>query len=198
VTAKTGKVLHRPMLRRSLTLLFVALAALAFGACGNKEARTLHAATEAEYVDVGPLKYQVQISRLLNPTSTEDRAYLIDLPAGQDLGTDDEWFAVFMRVENPTDSPQPVADQYEIVDTEDNKYRPVQFGPKNVFVYRARTVGAEQVLPLPDSPAGQASIQGAMLLFKIPYKNLENRPLELRIPAPAGTTDEVGTIDLDV
>jgi hypothetical protein len=37
-----------------------------------------------------------------------------------------------------------------------------------------------------------------MLLFKIPYKNLENRPLELRIPAPAGTTGEVGKIDLDV
>jgi hypothetical protein len=186
------------MLRRSLTLLLVALAALALGACGNKHARTLHAATEAEYVDVGPLKYQVQISRLLNPYSTEDRAYLIDLPAGQDLAPTDEWFAVFMRVENPTDSPQPVADQYEIVDTEDNRYKPIQFGPKNVFVYRAGTVGAEQVLPLSDSPAGQDSIQGAMLLFKIPVKNLENRPLELRIPAPAGTTNEVGTIDLDV
>jgi hypothetical protein len=186
------------MLRRSITLLLVALATLALGACGNKHARTLHAATEAEYVDVGPLKYQVQISRLLNPTSTEDRAYLVDLPAGQSLGTADEWFAVFMRVENPTDSPQPVAHQYEIVDTEDNVYRPIQFGPKNVFVYRAGTVGAKQILPLPDSPAGQDSIQGAMLLFKIPYKNLENRPLELRIPAPAGTTNEVGTIDLDV
>ena len=186
------------MPRRSTTLLLVALAALALGACGNKEERTLQAATEAEYVDVGPLKYQVQISRLLNPTSVEDRAYLVDLPAGQDLGAADEWFAVFMRVENETDSPQPVADQYEIVDTEDNKYRPVQFGPKNVFVYRAGMVGAKQILPLADSPSGQASIQGAMLLFKIPYKNLENRPLELRIPAPAGTTDEVGTIDLDV
>jgi hypothetical protein len=185
-------------MRRLLVSVAAVAAALAITACGNKEAETLHGTTEGAYLDLGGMKYQVQISRLLNPNDPEDRGYLVDLPAGQDLGTDDEWFAVFMRVENPTDSPQPVADQYEIVDTEDNKYRPVQFGPKNVFVYRARTVGAEQVLPLPDSPAGQASIQGAMLLFKIPYKNLENRPLELRIPAPAGTTDEVGTIDLDV
>ena len=198
MSVETGKVRFRPMLRRSLTLLVVALAALALGACGDKEERTLHAETEAEYVDVGPLKYQVQISRLLNPNDPEDRGYLVDLPAGQDLGTDDEWFAVFMRVENPTDSPQPVADAYEIVDTDDNKYTPIEFGPKNSFVYRPGTVGPEQILPLPDSPAGQSSIQGAMLLFKIPYKNLENRPLELRIPAPAGTTDEVGTIDLDV
>ncbi|HEX7299113.1 MAG TPA: hypothetical protein VF257_08895 [Solirubrobacteraceae bacterium] len=186
------------MLRRSLTLLLVALAALALGACGNRHARTLHAATEGEYVDVGPLKYQVQISRLLNPTSTEDRAYLVDLPSGQDLGPADEWFAVFMRVENETDDPQPAAAQYEIVDTQDNVYRPIQFGPKNVFAYRAGTIGPEQILPLPDSPAGQNSIQGALLLFKIPFRNLENRPLELRIPAPAGTGNEVGTIDLDV
>jgi hypothetical protein len=198
MTSQMGRVRPRPMLRRSLTLLLVALVALALGACGNKHARTLHAATEGEYVDVGPLKYQVQISRLLNPTSTEDRAYLIDLPAGQELGATDEWFAVFMRVENGSDSPQPAADDYEIVDTEENHYRPIQFGPKNVFAYRAGMIASKQILPLPDSPAGQNSIQGALLLFRIPFKNLENRPLELRIPPPAGTGDEVGTIALDV
>jgi hypothetical protein len=198
VTVKTGKVRYRPMLRRSLTLLLVALAALALGACGHKHARTLHAATEGEYVDVAAMKYQVQISRLLNPNSTEDRAYLLDLPPGQDLGPSDEWFAVFMRVQNESDRPQPAADQYEIVDTEGNRYRPLQMGPKNVFAYRVGMIGSKEILPLPDSPAGQNSIQGALLLFKIPVKNLENRPLELRIPAPAGTTNEVGTIDLDV
>jgi hypothetical protein len=186
------------MPRRSLMLLLVAVAALALGACGNKEARTLHAATEGEYVDVGDLKYQVQISRLLNPTDPEDRGYLIDLPADQTLGPKDEWFAVFMRVENGSKDPRPVADQYEIVDTQENHYRPVQMGPKNVFAYRAGTLGAQQILPFPSSPAGQNSIQGALLLFKIPFANLENRPLELRIPPPAGAGNEVGTIDLDV
>jgi hypothetical protein len=185
------------MPRRTLTLLLIALAALGLGACGNKESRTLHADTEGEYIDLGPLKYQVQISRLLNPASTEDRAYLVDLPAGESLGADDEWFAVFMRVENGSDDPQRAAADYEIIDTQENHYTPVQMGPKNVFAYRPDVIGSDQVLPLPDSPAGQGSIQGAMLLFKIPVANFANRPLELRIAAPQVTKD-IGIVDLDV
>ena len=185
------------MPRRALTLLLVALAAVALGACGNKHSHVLHAETEGVYVDVGELKYQVQISRLLNPTDPEDRGYLVDLPAGEQLGADDEWFAIFMRVENGSEDPQRAADQYEIVDTDENTYRPVQMGPKNVFAYRPGVVDAHETLPLQDSPAGQSSIQGALLLFKIPYANLENRPLELRIAAPQ-TTRDVGTVDIDV
>ena len=78
----------------------VLVAALVFAGCGDKHDYNLAAETEGEYVDVGPMKYQVQISRLLNPNDPEDRGYLIDLPAGESLGADDEWFAVFMRVEN--------------------------------------------------------------------------------------------------
>jgi hypothetical protein len=187
------------MSRRSLTLLLlVVTAAMALGACGNKHSRILHAETEGEYVDVGALKYQVQISRLLNPNDPEDRGYLAALPAGQQLGPNDEWFAVFMRVENGSDEAQRPAEDYEIHDTQENSYRPVEMGPENVFAYRASPIPSHQVLPLPDSPAGQNSIQGSLLLFRIPFRNLENRPLELRISAPEGTTDEVATIDLDV
>ena len=186
------------MFRRSLTLLLVVIAPLALGACGDKHDRILHAETEGEYVDVGPLKYQVQISRLLNPNDPEDRGYLVALPAGQQLGPSDEWFAVFMRVENATGEAQRPAADYEIHDTQKNSYRPVQMGAENVFAYRADPIPAHEVLPLADSPAGQNSIQGALLLFRIPFRNLENRPLELRISAPEGTTGEVATIDLDV
>jgi hypothetical protein len=184
------------MLRRCLTLLLVAFAVVAVGACGNKESRTLHADTEGEYVDVGPMKYQVQISRLLNPNDPEDRGYLVDLPAGESLGPDDEWFAVFMRVENGSEHAAPVASQYEIVDTQENTYTPIEMGPKNVFAYRPGVLGAHQVLPFSDSPAGQNTIQGALLLFKIPVANFENRPLELRISSTQ--TKDVGTVDLDV
>lgn len=185
------------MLRRSLTLLLVALAALAVGACGNKESRTLHADTEGEYIDVGPMKYQVQISRLLNPNDPEDRGYLIDLPSGESLGADDEWFAVFMRVENGSEDAGPVADNYEIVDTQENRYTPIQMGPKNVFAYRPAVLQPKDILPLPSSAAAEGTIQGSMLLFKIPVANFQNRPLELQIPSPQGG-GETGTVDLDV
>jgi hypothetical protein len=182
---------------RWLPLLLVALAALTLGACGNKKAHTLHATTEGPYIDVGPLKYQVQISRLLNPANPEDAGYLIDLPADQQLGPKDQWFGVFMRVENGTDDPQPAADHYEIVDTQGNRYSPIQMGPKNVFTYRAAPIPANDTLPLPDSPAGSNTIQGAMLLFKIPVANFENRPLVLRVSS-SSVPNQVGTIDLDV
>jgi hypothetical protein len=185
------------MRARSLTLLLVAVASLALAACGDKEERTLHGDTEGTYIDVGPLKYQVQISRLLNPTDVEDRDYLTDLPADQALGPEDQWFAVFMRVENTSDKAAPAATNYSIRDTEGNVYRPVTMGPKNVFAYRAATLQPKDILPLPGSAAGENTIQGAMLLFKIPVKNFENRPLVLQIPSPSGG-NETGTVDLDV
>ena len=186
------------MFRRLVTLMLVALAAVALGACGNKEDVTLHGDTEGIYIDVGGLKYQVQISRLLNPTDREDSGYLIDLPASQQLGADENWFAVFMRVENDSDKAEPATNAYSIRDTQGNVYKPIAMGPKNVFAYRAGTLGAHQILPFADSPAGANTIQGALLLFKIPVANFENRPLELRISPPAGEGTEVGTIDLDV
>jgi hypothetical protein len=185
------------MRARSLTLLLVAVASLALAACGNKEERTLHGDTEGTYIDVGPLKYQVQISRLLNPNDVEDKGYLTDLPADQTLAPDEQWFAVFMRVENTSDKAAPAATDYSIRDTEGKVFRPVTMGPKNVFAYRAATLQPKDILPLPGSPAGESTIQGAMLLFKIPVANFENRPLVLQIPSPSGG-NETGTVDLDV
>ena len=175
----------------------VALAALALGACGNKEERTLHGTTEGIYIDVGDLKYQVQISRLLNPTDREDSGYMIDLPADQQLAKDENWFAVFMRVENDSDKPAPATDGYSIRDTQGNVYKPITMGPKNVFAYRPAVLQPKDVLPLPSSPAAENTIQGSMLLFKIPVANFQNRPLELEIPPPGGK-GPTGTVDLDV
>jgi len=183
--------------RRIVMLLLVAVAALALGACGNKEEKVLHGDTEGIYIDVGGLKYQVQISRVLNPTDREDSGYLIDLPAGEQLASDENWFAVFVRVENDGDKAEPAATDYSIKDTQGNVYKPVAMGPKNVFAYRPATLQPKDLLPLPSSPAAESTIQGSMLLFKIPVANFSNRPLVLQIPAPNGG-NETGTVDLDV
>jgi hypothetical protein len=183
--------------RRLVTLMLVALAALVLGACGNKEERTLHGDTEGIYIDVGDLKYQVQISRVLNPNDREDRGYLVDLPADQQLGSDENWFAVFMRVENDSDKAAPATNDYSIKDTQGNVYKPIAMGPKNVFAYRPAVLQPKDILPLPSSAAAESTIQGAMLLFKIPVANFQNRPLVLQIPEPEGG-NETGTVDLDV
>src|SRR5919197_2857665 len=185
------------MRARLLTVLLVVIAALAVGACGDKQEITLHGDTEGTYIDVGGLKYQVQISRLLNPTDREDEGYLVDLPAGQTLGATDQWFAIFMRVENDSDKAARAATAYDIRDTQDNVYRPIEMGPKNVFAYRSAVLQPKDILPLPSSPAAESTIQGSMLLFKIPVANFQNRPLVLEIHSP-NSGQPTGTVDLDV
>ena len=135
---------------------------------------------------------------MLNPTDREDSGYLIDLPADQQLKPDENWFAVFMRVENDSDKAAPATDAYSIRDTQGNVYKPIAMGPKNVFAYRPAVLQPKDILPLPSSAAAENTIQGAMLLFKIPVANFQNRPLELLIPPPAGVGGGTGTVDLDV
>jgi hypothetical protein len=185
------------MPRLKLLVVVLALAAAVLSGCGNKESKVLEGSTEGSYLDVGDLKYQVQISRILNPASREDRSLLIGLPAGQRLGAADQWFAIFMRVQNTTGRPLPMAQRYEIEDTQGNRFHPIAMGRQNVFAYRSGPLAGNEIYPPASTPAAESTIQGSLLLFKIPNADLENRPLELRIrsPLPPG---ELGEVALDV
>ncbi|HEU4658513.1 MAG TPA: hypothetical protein VFR97_13355 [Capillimicrobium sp.] len=186
-------------LRRLLALLTLALLALPLAACGNKEETITFGETEGAYLDVGDLTYQVQISRILNPNDNEDKSYLVDVPASEaDLAPDEAWFAVFMLVQNLEDEPSEAATDFEIVDTEENVYRPITIGPENVFAYRGGTVEAGSTLPEPDTAArNNPSVNGALLLFKVKQDSFANRPLELEIRAEGAEPSEAA-VDLDV
>ena len=187
----------RRLLRFSLAVAVVAFAAFSAG-CGNQvETRTV-AATEGPYLDLGDLQYQVQISRYLNVNDVEDATYLSGLPANTAQPTGDEtWFGVFMRVRNSTDEALAPANDFEIVDTQDNVYRPIPLDPKvNPFAYVADPIPPQSMLPAEDSIASEGVIkQGALLLFKIKTDSLQNRPLILRFRKGSGTQ---ATVDLDV
>jgi hypothetical protein len=183
---------------RVLALLAVAVLGLAAGACGNKKHEVTRGETEGIYLDLGDLKYQVQISRQLNPADAEDRAYLAGVPAAErTLRPDQTWFAIFVRVQNTTNSPHTSAEEFEIIDTQGTIFRPIELGPENPFAYRPATLPPESVLPRPDSPAAENTIQGSLLLFKMPYANLENRPLEFEIRDPADP-ERTALVALDV
>lgn len=188
------------MLRRLATLLSLFALTAVLAACGVKEEVVLAGETEGVYLDVGepPIKYQVQISRQLNPANVEDRAYLTGIPEEEStLEAEEVWFAVFVRVENDGDSAQPTAKEFLIEDTEDNEYEPVELEPDNNYAYRPKTLPAGDRIPPLDSTAEQGTIQGSLLLYKIPRKNLENRPLEFIIKSPQAP-QRVGTVDLDI
>ena len=187
-----------PRLARLAMLCVAALAALAASGCGNKEDKVTLAETEGIYVTVDDLKYQIQISRILNPAARDDAAYLRGLPEDEaELADDEVWYAIFIRVENDTDEPHPTAEEFTIVDTQDDEFEPVPLDPAlNDFVYEPTELQPGEVLPADDTPAADNTIRGALLLFKVPAAALANRPLELEIASPSG--GEGAVIDIDV
>jgi hypothetical protein len=183
-------VLRRP------PIVALLLAAALLSACGHKVDRITHGDTEGAYLDVGPLKYQVQISRQLNPSNVEDKTFLSGLtPADRALPRDTVWFAVFIRVENESGHTQNPAQVFSITDTQDNVFKPVPLASSNAFAYRAQPMPDKTLIPPVDSVASDSNIQGSLLVFKIPRVSLANRPLELKVTSP---DNESGTVDLDV
>ena len=101
-----------------------------------------------------------------------------------------------MRVQNESGKPQPAADQYAIKDTQGTIFRPITMGKDNLYAYRGGTVRPAPADPGARHAAASSTIQGSLLLFKIPVKNFENRPLEsnrssIRTTASVDSTLEV-------
>jgi hypothetical protein len=174
------------------------LAVAALGGCGNKQDEITQSESEGNYLDLGELKYQVQISRQLNPADSEDQGYLVGVrPEDRQLAADETWYGIFIRVQNTTEEPHEAAEEFEIRDTQGNVERPLELEPENVFAYRPARVPPDGLIPELDSPSAENTIQGSLLLFKIPYSNLENRPLEFEIADPADPSRKV-SVALDV
>lgn len=182
---------------RLIVLAAALVCALLASGCGNRvEVRTV-GETEGLYLDVDELKYQIQISRYLNPADVEDRSYLVGLPEGAtDPAGDETYFGVFIRVSNSTDEEIAPANDFEIIDTQENIYRPIPLdGELNPFAYRPDPIPPKSLIPEPDSVASEGVIQGSLLLFKVKTSSLQNRPLEFRFRRGSGVT---GIVDLDV
>jgi hypothetical protein len=185
---------------RPIVLAVVLLALVAAG-CGNEEedATAVVADTEGLYLDVNGLKYQLQMSRYMNPNDVEDREYLVGLPESSQPPSEDEiYFGVWVRVENVSETEtRPAASIWEIHDTQDNVYRPIPLDTDvNPFAFEPVDVPPKTVIPLNDSGAGQGPVQGSLLLFKIRNESFQNRPLELKFRNGGGGQE--GTYDLDV
>jgi hypothetical protein len=184
------------MLRAAIA---TALLGLVLVGCGGETGQVTTAETEGLYLDINGLKYQIEMSRYMNPADVEDAEYLIGLPESTPPPSEDETlFGVWVRVENTSeDETRPAASRWEIHDTQENIYRPLPVDPDlNEFAYEAVDVPPKTVLPLPTSAAGQGPIQGLMLLFKIRNESFQNRPLELKFSN--GGAGQEGTYDLDV
>lgn len=180
------------------------VATLVLGACGDSHTRVTtgtyagESGQNAPYLNVGPLVYEVQLSRELNPANVEDAAYLQGLTLAQrTLKPGEEWFAVFIQVYNHTSTAHLGASNVTISDTQNNVYTPIMPDQTNQFAYRAGLIPAESQVPVPSSVAANGGTQGALLLYKIQVVSLDNRPLTIHIVDPTNAT-QTASAELDV
>src|SRR5437763_12097668 len=145
-------------LRKPSIALVALIATAALGACGSSHSKVTggtyagESGANAPYLDVGPLVYQAQLSRELNPYDTEDASYLEGLtPAQRALSHSQEWFAVFLQVFNNGSKPAPASTNLTIRDTQGNVYSPVLPNQTNLYAFRGGGVPGESRLPVSDS-----------------------------------------------
>jgi len=183
-------------LRRRLFLVVGALlVVLGTTACGQI-AHPTSSDNEGVYVDAGPLTYQVQISRELNPFNIEDKEYLSGVTAPAPA-PDQEWFAVFLWAKNETHSDHVTTNSFDIVDTIGKKYYPIPINAAiNPYAWTATALKPLDIYPKPDSTAYFGPTQGGELLFKLNNSIYSNRPLTLEIYAAGQKHPTTVTLDL--
>lgn len=202
-------MIHPPRIARALgkpsLLALMAVSALALSACSDNSHTRVTTGTyagesgqNAPYLNVGPLIYEVQLSRELNPYDTEDASYLTGLtPAQRKLAPGEEWFGVFLQVYNESSAPHPAATRLTVTDTQENVYSPTVPALTNEFAYRGGLLASKARIPALDTVAADGPTQGALLLYKIKIVSLDNRPLILKIVDPLDPSQSASA-ELDV
>jgi hypothetical protein len=182
---------------RRILLIVLALASLGLTACGERKETITVGESEAEFVTLGELQYQVQLSRQLNPAAQGDRDLLVGVaPSERGLQPDEIWFGVWLRALNGTEAPQELADEFTIKDTTGTEFEPVD-NAESVFAWRPGLIEGGGVYPALGSASANSPTTGAILLFKMPVATLDFRPLEFEFGS-SELPDRISAIRLDV
>jgi hypothetical protein len=179
------------LLTKTVCLALVSVTMVFGTACGNREERT--SGDEGELVHVGDVVYQVQLTRLLNPHQRPDDSYIRGQPT---LPADEQYLAVFLRIENEgKESYSPPRDM-RVVDTEGNQYLPLDASQTGFGLDFGEAIPPGKSAPPPNSPAAQGPASASLLLFRVKVQSAtENLPVKLEVPAGA---NKISRIRLDV
>ncbi len=182
---------------RTLLLAVLALAVVLSG-CAERGPIS-DAGTEGSYLAAGPLTYQVQISRELNASDVEDRAYLSNLGPGVTApGPGEEWFGVWLQVKNESSAPARSTSNIRIVDTQGTMYEPIPIPASNPFAYEAETLAPGAFQPTSNSPAASGPIQGSLVLFRIKTSAYQDRPLTMQLLSAEAPEKVQASVKLDL
>lgn len=175
--------------RKPLVLCVLLVGVLTLAACGAGEEEL--EVPEGEPIELGPLRYNVQITRFLNPGDAEDDAYLAGQPAA---GEGEAYLGVFLTIDNESSDTLSVPSDFELRDTRDNTFAPSP-SESPFAIQLGAQIPPEGEVPEPGTAAASGPIKGAMVLFLIEESVAENRPLKLEIPASGGPP---GAVELDI
>jgi hypothetical protein len=178
--------------RKGALALALSLAVVLVGAagCGEEEEKEV---VEGEPLELTDLRFNVQITRFLNPSDREDGDYLegqqVPPPDGQD------YLGVFIEIDNEGSEAArlPTAADLSVVDTTGEAYEALD-SESPFALDLGGNIDAHSEVPAPDTPASSGPTQGSVVLFLVPSNIGENRPLELEV----GYRGEDGTIELDI
>ena len=168
--------------RRLWALASVAALAVGLSACG----RVNNPSTEENdgvYVTAGPITYQLQVSRALNPYATLDSQYIKGLPlVDRSITASQLWYGVFLWAKNQTKVAASTDNTFDIVDTEGHHYYPLPVSPSlNGYAWTRQALAPGAIEPGPNTQASFGPTQGGLLLFKLNQTVYDNRPLTLEI-----------------
>jgi hypothetical protein len=179
---------HRRLALPLLVALMLGLLAIGVSACGSGHPRNVE---EGEVVEVGGLKYTVIFSRYLNENDNEDVSYLV---GQKPLKQDNNYFGVFLQVENSSHETKGLTNRLTITDADGNAYNALPSESEFAFPLGGKVEEEEQI-PVDDSAAQMGAIEGSVAVFELPEEVSGNRPLTLHIPGPPG---ESGSVEIDL
>lgn len=189
---------------RLLVMLAVGLLALGVSGCGLANRTTLTGVSQNElsaggepYFNVGPITYQVQESRALNPFLPDDAQYFTGVSGAQNLSPDQLWLGVFLWAKNQTSRLQTTTDTFKIVDSAGTVYPATPLdATMNPYAWSAQQLPQNGIEPAAGTTASAGPTGGGLVLFKLNDSIYSNRPLTLEIFAPGSTKPSKVSLDL--
>lgn len=177
-------------MRKIACMVLVPMALLAVASCGQEE---LTEGEEGEYIHAGDAVYQVQLTRLLNPRQRPDNSLV---RGQQTLPSDEQFLAVFLKIENEGDESYAPPRDMKVVDSEGNEYLPLDATQSGFGLEFGEEIPPGDGAPVPNSPAAEGPNGAAMVLFRVKTSSAtDNLPLELEVPTGG---DSSSRIRLDV
>lgn len=185
-------------------MLVVAGLCVSVSACAVSRRKRIYDVTQSEitaggqpYFFAGKMTYQIQISRQLNPYSTEDVQYLAGLAGAQRIPASDMWFGVFLWAKNQSGGYATTTDRFTLHDSSGDVYYPVKLNPLlNPFAWTAQTLAPDDTEPGNDTTASNGPTQGGLVLFEVSQSVYSNRPLTLYVYPPGHSKPSLASLDL--